>query len=157
MKYAIIVFAMLMFSSGVLFAAAFQQETRTAFGGTEGRAISQDRIESDQIQLYKDKLVIHAEGLMYARVEDTKSMEPLLSKNSHTIEKKVNSPDELKTGDIISFYEQSVGKIIVHAIIETGFDELGWYARTTGYNNIYADPWKVRFENIKGVVVGILN
>lgn len=157
MKYWIIVFAVVMFSCGVLLATAFHQtETRTAFGGTEGSAISQDRITGNQIHLYKDKLVIAAEGLMYAKVEDTKSMEPILSKNSHTIEA-FPVIENLKAGDIISFYEPSVSTVVVHMIIEIGYDEQGWYARTSGYNNVYADPWKVRFENIKGVVVGVLN
>lgn len=157
MKYLVIVFAVVMFSCGVLFAAAFHQtETRTAFGGENSIAVSQDRISGNQIHLYKDKLVIAAEGLMYAKVEDTKSMEPILSKNSHTIEA-FPVIENLKTGDIISFYEPSVSTIVVHMIIETGYDEQGWYAKTSGYNNVYVDPWKVRFENIKGVVVGVLN
>jgi hypothetical protein len=157
MKYSVIVLAIMMFSCGVVFAAAFHQsETRTAFGGEKSIAVSQDRVTGNQIHLYKDKLVIAAEGLMYAKVEDTKSMEPLLSKNSHTIEA---APviENLKVGDIISFYEPSVDKVVVHMIIEIGYDEQGWYARTSGYNNVYADSWKVRFENIKGVVVGVLN
>jgi hypothetical protein len=108
------------------------------------------------IKLYQDKIVIAAEGLMYAKVEDTKSMEPLLSKNSHTIEVQPVQ-EQLQVGDIISFFEPSVGKTIVHSIVEIGYDEFGWYAKTKGYNNDNVDEWKVRFENVKGVVVGVLN
>ncbi len=156
MKYAIILIAVVMFGCGVVFATALQQETRTAFGGTAASAISQDRITNSQIHLYKDKLVVEADGLIYAKVEDTKSMEPILSKNSHTIEARPILKD-LQVGDIISFYEPSLDKMIVHMIIEIGYDEHGWYARTSGYNNVYDDNRKERFQNIKGVVVGILN
>jgi hypothetical protein len=146
-----------MFAAGFMFSAAVQQtETRTAIGGKVSTHSSQDRITDNLIQLYADRLVINKEGLMYAKVEDTKSMEPLLSKNSHTVELK---PDinTLRVGDIISFYEPSEGKIIAHSIVAVGYDAHGWYAKTKGYNNDFVDDWKVRPGNIKGVVVGILN
>ncbi len=93
---------------------------------------------------------------MYAKVEDTKSMEPLLSKNSHTIEIQPNIAS-LQVGDIISFYEPSESKIIVHSIVDIGTDKSGWYAKTKGYNNDFVDDWKVRAYNLKGIVIGILN
>lgn len=157
MRYLLLCVAVLLFASGFVFATALHQtETRTPLGGKSSSAISEDRILDSMIHLYKDKLVVAAEGLMYAKVEDTKSMEPLLSKNSHTIEVQPIIED-MKPGDIISFYEPSVSKIIVHYIVEIGYDEYGWYAITKGYNNDFVDDWKVRFENVKGVVVGILN
>ena len=38
----------------------------------------------------------------------------------------------------------------------TGFDNEGWYAITKGDNNVVEDNWKVRFEQIEGIVIGII-
>ena len=66
------------------------------------------------------------------------------------------SPAILDVGDIISFYPSFAEGLVVHRIIEIGNDNKGWYARTKGDNNPSADPGKVRFEDIHGVIVAIL-
>lgn len=157
MRVEILFVGILIFIIGFSTASLFSEvEKRTAIGGSADRDNPSDFIATDELHLYNDRLVIEKEGLKYAAVEDTKSMEPLLSSNSHTIEAKPEQ-DKLGKGDIISFYDASTGKTIVHAIVETGTDDDGWYARTKGYNTEFADEWKVRFGDIKGVVVGVLN
>ena len=38
----------------------------------------------------------------------------------------------------------------------SGFDDEGWYAIMKGDNLEKADPYKVRFENVKRVVVAVI-
>lgn len=155
MRVELVSIGILIFILGFATSSLFSEaEKRTAFGGVIDRDNPSDYISGKDIRLYADKLVIDKPGLAYAPVEDTKSMEPFLSYNSHVIEAEPNI-DELQAGDIISFSKQ--GKIIVHAIVETGTDAQGWYAMTKGHNNDFADNWKVRVSEIKGVVVGVLN
>ncbi|MBD3362018.1 hypothetical protein GF358_04485 [Candidatus Woesearchaeota archaeon] len=129
-------------------------QTRVAIGGTVDRNNPSDSINSDEIHLYSDRMVVEKKGLTYAPVEDTKSMEPLLSSNSHVIEKEVDF-SELVVGDIISFSKK--GQVIVHSVVEIGEDSIGKYALTKGYNNDFIDDWKVRAFELKGKVVGVLN
>lgn len=157
MRVELLFVGILIFIIGFSTASMFNEvEKRTAFGGSVDRDNPSDFITSNEIHLYNDKLVIEKEGLKYASVEDTKSMEPLLSSNSHTIEA-IPEQEKINVGDIISFYDASTGKTIVHAIVEIGTDDSGWYAKTKGYNAELIDDWKVRFTDIKGVVVGVLN
>ena len=46
--------------------------------------------------------------------------------------------------------------MIIHRVIETGYDEQGWFAVTKGDNLKEKDPEKVRFNQIVGLVVGVL-
>ena len=157
MRVELLFVGILIFIIGFSTASMFAEvEKRTAFGGSIDKDNPSDFITANEIHLYNDKLVIEKDGLKYAAVEDTKSMEPLLSSNSHTIEA-IPEQEKISVGDIISFYESSTEKTIVHAIVEIGTDDNGWYARTKGYNNDFADDWKVRFFDIKGIVVGVLN
>ena len=112
-----------------------------------------DWIDKSDINVYSDKVVISLKGAVKAGVKDTNSMDPLIDKDSDLIEIK---PDikKIHAGDIISF--EMAGSIIVHEVIETGYDESGWYSITKGYNNKNADPGKRREQDIKGVVVGVL-
>jgi signal peptidase I len=129
-------------------------ESRFAVGGAIDRDNPSDYILPNDIHLYSDKLIIEQSGLKYASVEDTKSMEPLLSSNSHVIEAKADV-NTLQEGDIISFSKE--GRIIIHSIVSIDSDSNGWYALTKGYNNDFIDDWKVRSSELKGVVVGVLN
>ena len=45
---------------------------------------------------------------------------------------------------------------VIHRIAEISNDEQGWYAIVKGDNNEAPDPERVRFEQIKKVLVGVL-
>ncbi|MBN1644780.1 hypothetical protein JW851_01905 [Candidatus Woesearchaeota archaeon] len=155
MRIELVYVGILIFILGFTVSSLFDStEPRFASGGTVDRDNPADHISGDEIHLYADKLVIEQKGLRYASVEDTKSMEPILSSNSHVIETQADI-NKLQKGDIISFSKE--GQVIVHSIFETGTDSEGWYALTKGYNNDFIDNWKVRVSDLKGVVVGILN
>ena len=83
------------------------------------------------------------------------SMEPLIDVGHAVL---VSSNPEylsaLKVGSII-IYEQD-NKPIIHSIIEIGDDDKGWFCVAQGLNNAIPDPWKIRHEQIKQVVIGVI-
>ena len=62
---------------------------------------------------------------------------------------------KIKIGDIVS-YSYVDGTTIIHRVAQIGNDENGWYAVAKGDNSSFADPDKVRFSQIKRVVVAIV-
>ena len=121
-----IALGILLFIAGMVSANAF------SLGGV---AYPSDVIKEEQIKVYSDRVVIEQEGVMFAPVADSYSMGDLLPPNSHTLEIKVENYSDVNIGDIISFYEPSVNKIIMHKIIEIYSDNNGWYCKTKGINN----------------------
>jgi len=113
-----------------------------------------DWIKEEQIKVYKDKVVIDLKNPSWATFTNTNSMDPILDEKSHAIEIKPESGDEIEVGDVIS-YQTEYG-IIIHRVIEKGKDEEGIYYMVKGDNNQFEDPFKVRFENVKGVVVALI-
>ena len=157
-----VVFAAVFFLLGVMFTVGINAfdagaSMRTPFSGEERvEHAFPDRIASEQIKVYEDKVVIDVQGATFAPIKGTGSMEPQLHPQAHTLEVMPSSQGDIEVGDIISFYEESVNELIIHTVIETGVDKEGWFARTKGVNNPEADPWKVRFDMIEGVVIGVL-
>ncbi len=115
-----------------------------------------DHILEKDIHVYHDRVIINLEDASWSAFTDTNSMDPLLDANSNGIEVKPKSAKELKKGDVIAFKTPYANGIIIHRIIDMGHDQLGWYAKTKGDNNPSVDPGKVRFEDITGVLVGII-
>ena len=113
-----------------------------------------DHISDNELHVFADKIVIEKQDLIWAKIKDTHSMEPALNKDSITLEVIPESSSSINKGDIISYRYNSM--IIIHRVTETGKDEQGWFALTKGDNNKEPDPYKVRFSQIKGLVVGIL-
>ena len=113
------------------------------------------RIDKDKVYVTNKSIIIFIKNPVWAKVADTKSMEPVLVGNSYVLEMKPKSFNDLKEGDIIS-YKDKFSDLIIHRIVGHGFDDDGWYAITKGDNNLYKDPDKVRFSQINGVLFGIL-
>ncbi|MBI2144514.1 hypothetical protein HYU17_05200 [Candidatus Woesearchaeota archaeon] len=63
---------------------------------------------------------------------------------------------DIMKGDLVAYQSNEAGGLVVHRVIEIGNDEQGWFAVTKGDNAAANDPEKVRFGQIKQVVVGIL-
>jgi len=126
----------------------------TFLGKSVERDSPSDHITPDMIHVYDDVVLIDLEGTRWSSFTDTNSMDPLLDEYSNGLERVPASPDELDVGDVVSYsYGDS---IIIHRIVEIGEDDDGWYARTKGDNNPSLDPHIVRFDQIEGVLVGIL-
>jgi len=115
-----------------------------------------DWIKEDQILVYDNKVIIDIENAEWASFTDTNSMDPVIDENAHAIEIAPKSYRDIQEGDIVSYSLEGIEGTIIHRIVETGFDSDGWYAITKGDNLDKKDPFKIRFENIKRVVVAII-
>ena len=125
-----------------------------SFFGTYELSSPSDWIKQDQIKVYHDKVILNVSGTKWARFTDTNSMDPLLDKESHALEIIPDNPEEINVGDVIA-YQSSYG-VIVHRVIERGEDVNGFYYIVKGDNNKFKDPFKVRFDSIRGVVVAVI-
>lgn len=113
-----------------------------------------DWIKENQIKVYKDRVVLEIDNPAWANFTDTNSMDPFLDEDSNTIEIKPEAPEQVNPGDIISY--QTGEGIIIHRVVERGEDKEGLYYLVKGDNNSSQDPFKVRFKDIKGVVVAVI-
>lgn len=112
------------------------------------------RITEEQVKVNSNNAVIEVKDLVLARFTKSGSMLPTITSDSLALEIVPKSSKELQVGDVISYFYNN--KIIIHRILEIGFDEDGWYAITKGDNVNTIDPEKVRFNMIQRVLVGIL-
>ncbi len=115
-----------------------------------------DRINEDQIHIYEDKIVIDISGATYAKYANTNSMDPFLDMEANGIEIVPSSEEEVQIGDVITYQPEWSENLVVHRIIQTGEDEQGWYAYTKGDNSSVIDPGKIRFEQVKYILIGVL-
>jgi hypothetical protein len=115
-----------------------------------------NHIEKDQIHVFKDRVVIEIPGVQWAEFTDTNSMDPFLDIEANSFEIAPKSTKEVQVGDIISYKPTNFNGLIVHRVVETGFDNKGWYCIVKGDNLTSEDPGKVRFDQISGVLVGVV-
>lgn len=159
-KTLIILFILSVFTLGwvssSMYAIAANMNSLQPFGGQSVLDTPADRVSEDEIHVYSDKVVLDLKDASWASFTPTHSMEPLISEKAHGIEIKPKSPSEMKVGDVISYNSDFTTGLVIHRIIETGFDEQGWYAVVKGDNNAEQDPGKVRFDDVNGVLVGII-
>ncbi|MBI2583893.1 MAG: signal peptidase I [Candidatus Aenigmarchaeota archaeon] len=112
-----------------------------------------DRINHDQISVWRDSVNILMSDVSTAIVSDTNSMDPTLDEGSTLLLVKPQDKSDILEGDIITFYRD--GRLIVHRVLQLGADEEGWYAVTRGDNNP-ADDGRIRWKDVDRVVAGIL-
>jgi ribosomal protein L27 len=110
-------------------------------------------VSEENIEIYSDRIVINVHNAMLSRYADTGSMLPTLGKNANGIKIKPYSPEQIKTGDIISY--QKGEKLIVHRVVEKGEDKNGVYFITKGDNNTENDG-KIYFQDIKYVTIALI-
>ena len=115
-----------------------------------------DRIKEDQIHIYQDKVVIEIKNPRWAAFADTNSMDPFLDEGSNAIQIIPQNQEDIVVGDIVSYNSEISGDIIIHRVIEIREDEKGIYYTTKGDNNPNPDPEKIRFEQVKKQLVGII-
>lgn len=115
-----------------------------------------DHITEDKIHVYGDRVVIDVQDPVWAAFTDTDSMDPVLDVESNAIEIVPTGPDQLQVGDIVSYESEYDDGVIIHRIIEIGHDDSGWYAIMKGDNNPEADPGRVRFSQVRRVLVAII-
>ncbi len=134
------------------------EQPKDFFKKTDISFTPKDRIKESQIKVYRDKIIIELKNAEWSKFKDTGSMKPFLDEKSNAIEVKPKSEKDLQIGDIVSYNYNENGKniTVIHRIIKIGYDDKGWYAITKGDNNKEVDPKKVRFSQIKRVLVAII-
>jgi len=115
-----------------------------------------DWIKEDQIKVYNDRVIINLKDAEWASFTNTNSMDPVLDEKTNAIEIIPKSSDNIHVGDIISYKSDYADGTIIHRVIKIGSDEEGWYCIVKGDNNQSPDPGKIRFNQIKRVLVAII-
>ena len=115
-----------------------------------------DRIKDSDLHVSSSSVRIDIKDTNWRTFIDSNSMDPLIDEGTTTIEIKPKNAQEIKIGDIISYNVAGYEFAFVHRVVEIGNDEQGSYFITKGDNYFQEDPYKVRFLDIEGIVVGIL-
>jgi signal peptidase I len=110
----------------------------------------------DQVLVYKDRVVLNAENIKWAKFTDTKSMLPVINKDSYALQIEPNCPSEIEIGDIVSYRSDYANGIIIHRVVHKDTDELGDYFVLKGDNNPTNDPGRIRCPQIDRKVVAII-
>lgn len=118
------------------------------------RVSPNDWVKEEQIKVYKDKVVLEIPNALWAGFTNTNSMDPFLDERSNALEIKPAHPEAIEVGDVIAYNSQY--GTLVHRVIEKGYDRQGVYYRVKGDNSTLADPLKVRFSQVEGVVVAVI-
>lgn len=122
------------------------------FLGDEEKLSPYDRIKESHLQLFSDKLIINFQKIQLAYYTNTNSMDPLLDEHTIGLEITPSSEEDIHVGDIVAY--QSDNDLIVHRVISIDKDNLGWYVIVKGDNSKELE--KVRFEQIKYILIGVL-
>ncbi len=115
-----------------------------------------NRIKESQIKVDNKKIVIEVENAKWSRFTDTNSMDPVIDKGANALQIVPETPRNIKEGDIASYQPKGSEEIIIHSLKKKKRDEEGVYFIMKGDNNKEEDPGKVRFEQIKRVVIGVI-
>ena len=114
-----------------------------------------DRINQDNIHVYNDRVIIDINNPKWARFTNTNSMDPIIDEEAHAIEI-MPKEDSLKIGDIVAYKPKGYSGTVIHRIVDIKEDQEGTYYILQGDNNPRPDGQKVRYSQVKGVVVAIL-
>ncbi|MBI2045350.1 hypothetical protein HYT23_04800 [Candidatus Pacearchaeota archaeon] len=112
-----------------------------------------DFIKEKDIEVGDGKITINIDDFILSGYNDSKSMAPILGEDSIGIEIIPYSESQIKVGDIITFEKDGV--LIAHRVISIGTGKEGIFFVTRGDNN-NADDGKIRFSQVRGILVGIL-
>lgn len=116
-----------------------------------------DRIQLRQIQVDGNKLTLTYNADLYiSEYASTKSMLPLFDMGHNGIEVIPQKTSDIKIGDIIAYQSDIANGLVVHRVIDIKQDDQGVYFTLKGDNNQESDPEKVRFNQIKFVLIGVL-
>jgi hypothetical protein len=115
-----------------------------------------DRIDETNLLIYEDRIVIKIDHATWAKYSDTNSMDGFLDDGTIGIEIRPENEMDIVIGDVISYEANWNDSLIAHRVIDLGYDVNGWYCITKGDNVSFADPGKIRFEQVRYVLVGVL-
>lgn len=115
-----------------------------------------DHVKDSQVRVLKYKVEIDLKNVEWWTIEDTNSMDPLIDIGTTALSVKPQSEKELQVGDVAFYHSLIAKKSIVHRIIIIDRDAQGWYSTFKGDNLKKPDPEDVRFQQIEGVLIGII-
>ncbi len=148
-------FKILLYLSLIVFSALLViSELNLSFISPPEQNSPSDWIKEEQIKVYQDKVIFSVYNPTWAKFTNTNSMDPFLDENAHAIEILPEKPQDIHIGDIISYKTRQ--EIFIHRVIAQAEDKEGLYFTVKGDNTTVQDPYKVRFEDIQGVVVAII-
>jgi len=96
-------------------------------------------------------IIMRTDSPMMAVVSN--SMYPTFERGDLIFVKGVDSPDEIKRGDIIVFQLDGDPETKVHRVVEIENNDGKLRFRTKGDHKPNIDPWNVSFEEVKGRVL----
>ena len=115
-----------------------------------------DRIKEEQIKVYESLIILNVNNSELVSLENTNSMDPLIDEESNIIQIKPESEEDIHIGDLVSYEDIFTKKVILHRVVDIRADSLGKFFILKGDNVNSTDLIKVRFEQIKGIVVAIV-
>ena len=124
----------------------------TGFAVYSGDAPS-DWVAEDNIVVLQDRIILRIANATVSNYAGSGSMKPIFDEGANGIRVVPMSEEEVDVGDIVSF--RWGGLLVVHRVVEKGFDEEGIYFVTKGDNNFIEDA-RIRFEDIEYVTVGVI-
>lgn len=134
----------------------YSDDELPSLGPTSAKPSPYDRVSDSQIHVYDDYVVIDIPDIQWASYADTHSMEPVLWTGSNGLELIPKSASDIHVGDVVAYEANWSDGLIVHRVIDSGFDEYGAYYVLKGDNNSSIDPGRVRFSQIKYVLIGVI-
>lgn len=134
----------------------FEMLTNLENAAVRERPSPQDRIKEEQIHVYDDRVVIRIDNPEWSAFTDTNSMDPVLDYGANGIHIKPTKPSDIAIGDIVAYQPHGSEKTIIHRVISIEADDDGLYYILKGDNNPREDPGKIRFSQIKRVLVAII-
>ena len=155
LKY-VLVFLLGFFSCAFLFYSISYSGVEVPFG--TGLAVGEvsapnDWVSEEDIIVFDDMILLRVSNATLSNYVDSGSMRPVFDEGANGIRVVPKNADEISVGDIVSY---RFGKmLVVHRVVEKGFDENGVYFIMKGDNNLVNDG-KVRFEDIEYVTVGVI-
>jgi len=149
------VFLLGFFSCAAVALGVYASDIEFPFGVGNNESTPVDRVSLENVTIVGgDKLLIDfGRNISLSSYASTGSMSPVFDEKSNGIRIVPTSADEIDLGDIITFEDGS--KLIVHRVIEKGYDDKGLYFITKGDHNDFSDG-KVRYEDVKFITVGVL-
>ena len=154
-KYVILLIITFMLGWSINDLSIYITDSQVPLGSGNDIPSPNDWISEQQTTILPNYVLLKIPNATAVKYASTKSMDPVLDDTSIGLEIRPDK-NKLRVGDIISYKSDLLGVVIVHRIISINEDEYGAYYITKGDNNKVSDVEKVRFEQIKGVVVGLL-
>jgi len=142
-------------NSSYLFLTNLNKEKPFSFSSNEIKSPG-DWIKESDVKIRDKAVTLVIDNATWSTFTDTNSMDPVIDVKSHAIKLRPGKASDLQVGDIISYKSEDFNAVIIHRIVDISSDDLGIFFITKGDNNKYTDSEKIRFEQITGVVVGIL-